>query len=200
MSVERKRWTMLAQELSFEQLSIVRKQAEGWRTALAGLTVLLSTVLIVKGRDSVTGLAATPRYTVAALLALAFALLIAATLSSVRAASGTPGMEILLTGENLRAWTQTEVRHVGRLIHHATRLTIVALTLLALAVGITWLGPTAKKGNPLVEILSPAGHVCGELVGTTNGSLILKAQQLRHVPLSAVTSIRPVSSCGRSNS
>ncbi|GAA1007906.1 hypothetical protein Aple_044240 [Acrocarpospora pleiomorpha] len=195
MSVVRKRWAMLAQDLTFEQLATVRKQAEGWRTALAGLTALLSTVLIIKGRDSVTSLATVPRWTATALLGLAFAMLIVATLSSVRAASGNPGTEILLTGEELRTWTQTEVRHVGRLIYRATLFTITALALLALAVGITWLAPSAQTDRPLIEVLNTSGRVCGELVGTADGALILKTAKLRQVPLIAVTSVTPVTAC-----
>lgn len=195
MSAERKRWAMLAQDLTFEQLSIVRKQAEGWRTALTGLTVLLSTVLIIKGRDSITGLATGPRWIAAVLLGLAFALLVIATLSSVRAASGTPGTEILLTGEDLRAWTQTEVRHVGRLIRRATIMTVTALTLLAIAVGITWLTPAAPTSGTLVEVVGTSGRVCGELVGIADGALILKAPRLRREPLGQVASVSPVGDC-----
>jgi hypothetical protein len=195
MSAERKRWAMLAQELAFEQLSVVRKQAEGWRTALAGLTALLSTVLIVKGRDSITALATGPRWVAAVLLGLAFALLITATLSSVRAASGTPGTEILLTGEDLRVWTQTEVRHVGRLIRRATLLTVTALTLLAIAVGITWLSPGAATSGTLVEVYGSSGRMCGELIGIADGTLILKTPRLIREPLSQVASVNPVAAC-----
>lgn len=186
---------MLAQDLSFGQLAIVRKQAEGWRTALASFTALLSAVLIVKGRDSVTGLTATHRWTVAVLLGLAFALLITATLSSVRAASGTPGTEILLTGEDLRVWTQTEVRFVGRLIRQAALLTVTALILLAAAVGITWLSPPATTNGSLVEVFGSNGRICGEFVGIVDGNLILKTPRLRHEPLNRIASINPVATC-----
>jgi hypothetical protein len=186
---------MLAQDLTFEQLSIVHKQAEGWRTALASFTALLGAVLIVKGRDSVTSLTASYRWTVVALLGLAFALLIMATLSSVRAASGTPCTEILLTGEDLRIWTQAEVRYVGRLIRLAVLFTVTALILLVVSVGVTWLSPTATTNGSLVEVFGSDGRVCGEFVGISDGTLILRTPQLRQEPLNRIASINPVATC-----
>jgi hypothetical protein len=49
MSLDPKRWAQKAQELKFTQLDSARRQAEGWRTGLGGLTTLLSAALIIKG-------------------------------------------------------------------------------------------------------------------------------------------------------
>ncbi len=195
MSIERKRWAQRAQELRFEQLTIVRRQAEGWRIGLTGLTALLSAVLLVKGRDTVTGLEDWAKVTVAVLLAAAFAALVAATMLAIRAASGTPGSEILLTGEDLREWTRHEVQAVGRRIRGAAALTVLALAVLVTALGFTWFGPDAKAAKPMVEVVGPAGKLCGELVGSADGELIVKGREVQRVTLSRVVSVSPVEKC-----
>lgn len=194
MSIESKRWVQLAQELRFEQLTSARKQAEGWRTGLAGLTALLTVVLIVKGRDNVSTLTPNFLWTVVALLGAALALLVTATLLAVRAASGAPSTAILLTGENLRAWTKAEVRSVGRFIRWAAILTVTAICVLALAVGITWTAPVSRPSPSLVEVVLSTGSVCGELAGVKNGDLLLTGE-LRLIPLAHVLAMDPVKAC-----
>ncbi|WP_155128761.1 hypothetical protein [[Actinomadura] parvosata] len=196
MSIERKRWAQRAQELRFEQLTIARKQAEGWRAGLAALIALLSAVLIVKGRDTVLGLEDWVKVSVALLLAAALAALVSATVLALRAASGTPGSEILLTGEGLREWTQREVRAIGRRIHGAAALTIVALTMLVTALGFTWFGASAENSTLQIEVVGRTERLCGELVGSADGELIVKGKSLQRMPLSGATSINPVKHCG----
>lgn len=194
MSIEAKRWVQLAQELRFEQLTSARKQAEGWRTGLAGLTTLLAALLIIKGRDNVSGLTPSSLWTVMALLGVALALLVTATLFAVRATSGAPSAVILLTGENLHAWTKSEVRAVGRFIRWAAILTVTAICVLALAVGITWTAPVPRPTTPLVEVMLPGGDTCGELLGITGGNLVLN-EKIRLIPLTHVLAMSLVSSC-----
>ncbi len=194
MSIESKRWVQLAQELKFQQLSSARKQAEGWRAGLGGLTALLTAVLIVKGRDNVSDLAPAFLWTVVVLLGAVLALLVTATLLAVRASSGSPSAAILLTGENLRAWTKGEVQAVGRFIHWAAILTVTAVCVLALAVGITWTAPVARPMTPLVEVIMPAGHTCGELLGIADGNLVLTGK-IRLIPLTHVLAMDSVRTC-----
>lgn len=166
MSDPRLRWDALADDLAFNQLPSTRRQAETWRTGLAGLTGLLGAVLIVKGRDTIADLSQGRRVLVIALLALAFAVLVTATLSALRAASGNPGDDTLLTGEDLRDWTEREVIAARRAIRWARALTLCGIALVAVAVGVAWLSPTAKPGTTLVLIESASGTVCGALASS----------------------------------
>jgi hypothetical protein len=195
VSIETKRWVQLAQELTFQQLTSARKQAEGWRTGLTGLTALLTAVLIIKGRDNVSDLPSTFLWTVVVLLGAALALLVTATLLAVRAASGAPSAAILLTGENLRTWTKSEVQAVGRFIRWAAILTVAAICLLALAVGITWTAPVADPTKPLVEVILPTGSSCGELLSATGGNLLLQNGKIQLIPLAHVLAMNLVRSC-----
>ncbi|MEH1016351.1 hypothetical protein V6U90_25005 [Micromonospora sp. CPCC 206060] len=205
MSIAEKRWAQLAQETQFHQLDSLRRQAEGWRTGLAGLTALLGAVLIVKGRSDISNLAPGVRYPVVVLLAVAFILLVTASLLALRAASGWPDDEIYLTGESLRAWHAEESDRIRTGIRRAARLMVAGLVVLAVAVGLTWLGPGESRA-PLVSVETAAGPVCGELVGVRDGHLIVGpvkeaagAQPDRPVPrlisLPQVTRLTVVKSC-----
>ena len=107
MSLDRKRWALIAQELKFSQLDTARKQADAWRNGLAALTALLTAILVLKGRDDVSALPPPFRITAVVLLGVALGLLVAATLLITRALAGPPGEEILLTGEDLRPGART---------------------------------------------------------------------------------------------
>lgn len=196
MSLDDKRWAQKAQELKFTQLDSARKQAEGWRTGLGGLTALLSAVLVLKGRDNITTLAAEARWAVVVLLGVALAMLVTATLLAVRAASGRPGQEHLRTGERLQRWTRQEVRRIAQAIRRAAWLATLAITCVAAAVGTTWLAPTAKPDPTLVEVRHQAGRVCGELTGADSRSLTLKTTgRTDAIVLATVVSVRPVDKC-----
>ncbi|MEV6482815.1 hypothetical protein [Streptomyces sp. NPDC051576] len=197
MSIEHKRWAQRAQELRLEQLSTARKQAEAWRAGLAGMTALLGTILVVKGRETVGDLAPLARVTVAVLLAMTFGGLLAATILAVRATAGTPGAEILLTGEGLREWTRSEVRAIARRIWCAALLTLGALSLLVTALGFTWFGPVSDPAKSMVQVITQGDSVCGELVGTAGDDVIVKGDGLRKMPINLILSIEPVKSCIR---
>lgn len=196
MSLDRKRWALLAQELKFSQLDIARKQAETWRTGLTALTALLTAILVLKGRDNVSALTLPFQITVVALLGAALGLLVVATLLVTRALAGPPGEEILLTGEDLEAWSAGEVRKISTALRWAPWLAVIGVVFVALAVGITWLAPAHDTITPLVEVTTPTAQPCGELIGATQHELILRTPTAATLlPLSTVVTITPVATC-----
>src|SRR5215472_7302953 len=124
MSLDSKRWALMAQELKFRQLDVARQQAETWRTGLATLTALLTAILVIKSRDNVSQLTQPYRTLVVLLLGGALGLLILATMLVSRAIAGPPGKEILLSGEGLQAWTAQEVENISTSIRWAPRLAV----------------------------------------------------------------------------
>ncbi|GAA2863241.1 hypothetical protein [Nonomuraea rubra] len=198
MNTDVLRWLEKAKQLRFEQLEIARKQAESWRTGLTGITTLLAAVLVVKGRESVSELAQPYKWVVPLLLALALGALVWATLTAVSAASGSPSRKTLLTPEDLRDWTAGEVRRIEAAVVRARRLTVGGVALVAVAVGMTWLAPAATPPAALVVVESAAGRMCGTLVDTSGGSLLLKVREDQQViPLAGVSRIRGVTTCPR---
>jgi hypothetical protein len=199
VSADRWRWAQRADKLRFEQLEVARRQAESWRTGLAGLTALLGTVLVIKGRDNVSDLALPYRWAVVALLGAALAGLVGATLLALRAAYGSPSEKVLLTGEDLQEWTRQEVARVQVAVRRAGRLTLAGVSMVAVALGLSWLSPVAASDDPLVVIESSSGRFCGTLVDTDQGKLIIAigdpGAHHQLIPLTTVTRLKPANSC-----
>lgn len=197
MSAERVSWAQKAQQLRYTQLDVARRQAETWRTGLTGLTTLLGAVLIFKGRDNASGLATPYPWIVLMLFLVAAATLIVATLSAIRAASGVPGDECLLTGEDLERWTEREVGQVYRFITLARYLTLAGVCAIAGAVAVTWLAPSAKPANPFVRVSWESSQVCGQLFSVGDGTLRVGRQNQYHlIPLTSVLQVDVVHACG----
>lgn len=196
MSLDRKRWALLAQDLKFRQLDVARAQAETWRTGLTALTALLTAILVLKGRDNVSALTLPFQVSVVALLGAALGLLVTATLLVTRALAGPPGEEILLSGEALEDWSAGEVRTISTALRWAPWLAAAGVVFVALAVGITWLAPAQDTTTPLVQVTTPTAQPCGELIGATQHQLVLRTSTgTALLPLSAVVTITPVTSC-----
>jgi hypothetical protein len=197
MSLDRKRWALLAHELKFSQLDIARKQADTWRTGLATLTTLLTGVLIVKGRDDASALTLPFQVAVAVLLGLALVMLLCATIWISRALAGPPGDEILLTGEGLEHWTQIEVRKISKALYWVPQLAVASVLMVAAAVAFTWFAPAHDASSrPLVQVTGRSVQSCGELVGASNRQLIIQtASATTLIPLSAIDTITQVTVC-----
>jgi hypothetical protein len=200
VSLDRKRWLLLAQDLKFNQLDIARKQADTWRVGLATLTTLLTGVLIVKGKSDASALPAWYQAAAAVLLAAALALLLTATMWLSRALAGPPGERILLTGEGLEEWTAGEVRKVAKALSWAPGMAATSVVLVAAAVGVTWFAPAAQRqpDNPLVRVTVTGGQSCGALVGETRQEVILTAPSggaPAAIPIPSVLAMTPVTNC-----
>ncbi|MFG3198479.1 hypothetical protein ACGFYT_20370 [Streptomyces sp. NPDC048208] len=167
-----RRWAELARELEFSQLDVLRKQAEGWRNGLLGLTALVTVVTVLKGRDDLSALESPWRTAAVSLLAGAFLLLLTGSLVAVRASFGKPGERVRLGGQALREWTLTEIGRVRRAVY----VSAVALTCgVALVVGALFVSWTRSEepAADLVKVSTPAGQLCGELVSYLPGRVTL---------------------------
>jgi hypothetical protein len=196
MSAERLWWAQRAQQLRYTQLDVARRQAETWRTGLTGLTTLLGAVLIVKGRDNTSALSPPYPAIVLALFLIAAAALVTATLSAIRAASGTPGDECLLTGEDLARWSENEVGQVYRFITTARHLTVFGLCTIATAVAVAWSAPATKPDQPTVRVSWGSEQVCGKLLAMTDGVVRVGHKDGYHiVPLTSTVRVDTVRTC-----
>jgi hypothetical protein len=194
VSIADKRWAALAQELQFRQLDGARRLAESWRTGLGGLTSLFAVVTILKGPDSISALSGGYRVLCAVLVGIAFVALVTATLLAVRAASGAPDDTILLTGENLKAWTRNELRVIRTRLRFAIYLMLAGVVFVAGSVGLTWFAPTVARSADTVEVVTPNRRVCGNLVNADARRLTLDLTGdggLVTVPMSDVVALAP---------
>ncbi|WP_328375758.1 hypothetical protein [Micromonospora zamorensis] len=200
MTSDRWHWGQKAQLLKFNQLEAARRQADSWRTGLTGITALLSAVLVVKGRDNVSTLA--PPYPLLVLLCFlaALSVLVVATLAALRASSGVPGDECLLTAEDLEAWSKAETAEVYSWITVARRLTVSGLCLIAAGAAVAWLAPAHLADPPLVRIELPGGPICGRM--TQLGDRIVRieathgrSRTIHALPLDSAVTLDVVGAC-----
>jgi hypothetical protein len=127
------------------RLDIVRKRAQSWLAGIAALSGLLTTVLVVSGPDSVTGLKDTVKYWVASLLLLSLIVLSTANILAYTAAYGSIGSLASIPADNAvglhhkltiaRKKNADQVQWVG---FFAIACTLFGVVLLAVAIGLTW--------------------------------------------------------------
>ncbi|MEU8931016.1 hypothetical protein AB0D30_14110 [Streptomyces sp. NPDC048409] len=192
-----RRWAQLARELEFSQLDGLRRQAEGWRNGLTGLTTLFAVLVTLKGRDDLSQLPATARNTAAALLATAFFTLLIGSVLAVRAAHGRPGSSVLLAGQALRRWTEEETVRITGALRQATVCCVAGILLVFGAVGIAW-ATTESPPDHLVRVVTMDGERCGELLGAGPGGVTLRTDDDERVTWDSATvvSVIPVDTCG----
>ncbi|MEU5339750.1 MULTISPECIES: hypothetical protein [unclassified Streptomyces] len=188
-----RRWAELARELEFSQLDQLRRQAEGWRNGLIGLTALVAVLAVLKGRDDLSRLPSPWQTVATSLLGAAFLLLVAGSLTAVRASFGKPGEVLHLGGQSLRKWTLTEIRRVRRALYLSTVAFACGMALVAGALGVSWTH-TEEPAADLVKVSTSAGEFCGRLVsyvpsgvtllpasGDTTKPLVIRAPDVRKI-------------------
>ncbi|QTD97416.1 hypothetical protein [Streptomyces cyanogenus] len=195
-----RRWDQLARELRFTQLPELRRQAEGWRNGLAGLTALLTVLVVLKGRDDLTQLPDTARLAASAALGAAFLAFVAGSLLAMRAAHGHPGDRMLLAGQALRRWTEHETLRVSRALRCAALCFGAGLVLVTGAVAVAW-ATTESPPDHLIRVTTTAGERCGEFVGSGRDGVILRIAQdggreRLVLPSRTVLTMTPVGTCG----
>lgn len=189
-------WAQKAQDLRLHQLEAVRKQAESWRTGLAGLTALFGSILLVKGPNDITNVAMPYEQIVVGLFGIAFGSLVSGTLLAVRAASGAPGDECLLAAEDLAEWTRGEVRRAQQKVTAARFLTLIGVCIIAISTGMIWLAPSRTTKLPVIAVHLTNTSVCGSLISIVNGVVLLRnGNGDWPIALKSVKTITPESSC-----
>ncbi|MGV9342340.1 hypothetical protein [Streptomyces sp. NPDC003688] len=194
-----RRWAELARELEFSQLDVLRKQAEGWRNGLLGLTALVAVVTAVKGRDDLSALEAPWRTVAVSLLGGAFVLLLVGSLFAVRASFGRPGQRITLGGQALREWTLREIAEVRRAVYVSAFGLAGGVLLVALALGTAWTH-TEEPAADQVKVSTSTGTLCGELVAyVPSGVTLLRdaghGERTVTVRAADIRKITPAASC-----
>ncbi|MBL1107526.1 hypothetical protein JK361_23495 [Streptomyces sp. 5-8] len=195
-----RRWAQLARELEFTQLPELRRQAEGWRNGLAGLTALLTVLVTLKGRDDLAQLPHVARLAASAALGTAFLLFVTGSVLAVRAAHGHPGDRVLLAGQSLRRWTEQEIVRVGRALRYASLCSGTGLVLVAGAVVLAW-ATTEPPPDHLVRVTTTTGERCGQFVGAGRDGIVLKTERdggrdRLLLPTRTVLAVTPVGTCG----
>ncbi|MFF9264085.1 MULTISPECIES: hypothetical protein [Streptomyces] len=189
------------QQLVKNELPRVREAALAWRNGVGVLLAGLVGFGLIKGRTDVSQLASPYDAVVGGVLLLSLLAGTGAALLLLRAAHGRPASVALRKtsraggGPSVRTATEhDEALRAADALSWGLGLCLLCMALLVLAVGMTWYGPSAEK--PGVEVITPAGTRCGQVVRVAGGRLTLKTDSGEQViDLRGVTGLRAVDSC-----
>ncbi|MER6470987.1 hypothetical protein [Streptomyces collinus] len=186
-------------QLVKDSLPRVRAAALAWRNGVGALLAGLIGFGLLKGRSDVGELASPYDAVVGVLLLAALVTGTTAAMLLLRAAHGRPTATAIKEyrahggGSALGADHAEALRSAGALSKGVV-LALSCTALLVTAVGMTWYGPAAKE--PSVEILTPAGARCGEVIRMASGLLTLRTDSGEvTLDLSRANGIRAVDSC-----
>ena len=162
---ERDAFTALARQ----SLPAVRASAEAWRNGLTAFLTLVTTGVIIKGRDTTAGLPTSWRVLVTVLIGGGLALGVAGLWRVLAAQAGSRYR--LSTRQDIRRTYGTVEAYQVALADRATddldagrRLVVAALTSLLIGVGTSWWAPPAPADPPAyLKVTSHNTSVCGML-------------------------------------
>jgi hypothetical protein len=195
------RWAQRVDDLQFDALTRVRATAEKWAASLAAILGVAGTVLLVKGRADITTLETGYQVLVAVVIFAALVVAVVATFYAALAAQGTPKDVNWPTGQKLRRWEREQALSAISRLKTSRVLSIIAIGLVVLAVGLTWFGearPASATPATVLVLRKAAEPLCGELVaGKTAGAVRLSPKNSSAVTLVAmdIESVVPVSAC-----
>lgn len=181
----------------------VRSSAEAWRNGLTAFLTLVTTGVIIKGRDTTAGLPTSWRLVVTLLIGGGLACAVAGLWRVLSAQAGTRYR--LSTRQDLqRAYGSVEVYQVAIAaqaidrLNTGRRLVIAALMLLLTGVGVGWWAPPTSTDRPgYLRITSGDTSTCGTLASADNKQIRLAAKDnhLITVPLAQITRLTVVDGC-----
>lgn len=185
-------------------LDTVRASAQAWRNGLAAFLTLVTTGVILKGRDTAANLPASWRAVTTILIGGGLALAIVGLWQALAAEAGTSVKRQEL--QDIRAQNMTLDAYLLELAHRAgQRLQwgryIVAGALICLLAGVivTWWAPAQAAAPPAyLSVVHGRATSCGTLLGTSHGMLRLSPHGSQHpvtIPLTQITSITVTASC-----
>jgi hypothetical protein len=187
---EDRRHAEAQRDLAKSELVRVREAGDKWKTGLSLLLGLIATVSVVKGRDSIEALSIGTQHAIIVLLGGALAFATAGALLAMRAANG-PLAQQTLTNKSLDELRSEEIRGSLQKLRLARVVTVVALAVAALAVGIAWWSEEATPGQISVKQQSPSTTLCGKLNGADADEIRIETAPgiIIPVPLTNVVSV-----------
>lgn len=194
-TAESRRHAEEVQALLRSEVTRVRHQAEQWRNGLAALLTLITTVSVVKGRDSIAGLTGPFQVAVGAALLAGLVLAACGTYVGMRAAYGLPIRQALGSAKDLRDYQRRSATHSARDLRWAISLLFATLVAVVAAVGLTWYGPSAAEAPVEARTRTGQRH-CGTLTELADDVLVISTDQTVRIAVRELESLSVVRSCG----
>jgi hypothetical protein len=183
--------------------TISASSADRWTAGITALIGLAALILPAAGRDAIRALQPWAQAVIGVLLALAIATAAVAVLRAYRAAYGLPVVRVVDDDRSLLDWyTAHRARPVEAAKHlkQAIQAALVAIVVLAAAVGLAVFCPARPVTSAPVQITLPDGSiVCGTfLPSTADAQLRVRRAHdgaIAVIPAIDVVQIKPVMAC-----
>lgn len=185
-------------------LDTVRASAEAWRNGLAAFLTLVTTGVIIKGRDTAADLPTSWRAVTTILIGGGLALAIVGLWQALGAEAGTSVKPAEL--ENIRASNMTLdayllqlARQAGERLQWGRYIVAGALICLLAGVFVTWWAPAQPAASPAyLTVVHGRLTTCGTPSGISDGQLRISPHGAQHpvsIPVTDVTKIIVTRSC-----
>lgn len=187
-----------------DSLASVRSMAASWRTGLTALITLVTTGIVITGRNSTASMPVSWRIWVTTAIGGGLLLALAGLWIALAAEVGVRVRSVSL--DDIRAgYASVQAYLVGQAIEAGQRLQLartlagIALALLVAGVLLTWWSPPAPTSPPAyLKVTIKGGDVCGALQSADGGVLRLSvagAHDPAVLPLFSVTNLSVVTAC-----
>ena len=187
-----------------QSLPAARASAAAWRNGLTAFLTLVTTGVVIKGRDTMADMPTSWRIWVSVLIGLGLALAVAGLWLALAAHAGTRGRMVSLDDihrdygsvaafEVILADEAASKLRTGRLVVAA------ALLLLLTGIGLTWWAPpTSPVQSADLKVTTGRINACGVLQSADGGEVRLAvpgAHDLIVIPLTQITNLAVVAKC-----
>ncbi len=180
-------------------LDRVTANAEKWRTGLAGFITIVTSLLLLKGPESVSKIAL-PWGPVVVLLLIVAVVLTVIGLWHAQAAAAPPEKMLDRTAffranVTVRAGRVAAARQALGRLRSAQRLVTAALACLVLGIAMWWLVPSAEQPGAFLSatLLSDPGKViCGTVIASEDGQLLIQKRAKEDPVLLRLTDLASV--------
>ncbi len=180
----------------------VRASAQAWRTGLTAFITLVTTGVVIQGRNSTASLPAGWRAAAIAAVGGGLTLAMLGLWQALAAEAGTrPRKETL---QEIRASYGSLTTYQAHLadtaaarLHWGIRAATAAIAVLFAGIVVTWVAPTAPAPPPMLVAVHGGAVTCGTLAAAPPGQLRLTvaSRVTVTIPLSQVTSVAVTSAC-----
>ena len=185
-------------------LDAVRASAKAWRNGLAAFLTLVTTGVIIKGRDTAGDLATGWRAVITILIGGGLALAIVGLWQALGAEAGTNVKpedldDIRRENTTLDLYLLGLARDAARRLQRGRYTVAGALICLLAGVIVTWWAPAQPAAPPAyLKVARGSVITCGTPRGTSHGMLRLSphgGQPVVNVPLAQITGMTVTASC-----
>jgi hypothetical protein len=180
----------------------VRASAQAWRTGLTAFITLVTTGVVIQGRNSTASLPAAWRAIAITAVGGGLLLAVLGLWQALAAEAGTrPEHESL---QDIRDAYGSLARYQAHLAEVASarlrwgiRAATAAITLLFAGIVVTWVAPAAGSALPMLVAVHGASATCGTLASSGGGELRLTITggAVVTIPLAQITSLAVTSTC-----